>query len=296
MKTKILKFLKILIAPLILLYIFFSLVFAVISGRRYVIKFNKGDQQNTSKQVTKRYSTVYKIINSILFFKNIEVEVQNLDVVPKTPVVFLANHKSKSDPLVLYKIIYENKKYPLNTFVAKIELAKSKIGYILDLIDVVFVDRKNPRQALKQLEEVAPRILKNNRSLCIFPEATRVPGDQLGTFNPGATLPAYQAFVPIVPVTIYNSEGQFLDKSTQKQTFRKPKSNKIIVYFHKPISTQKFINLNNQKCIEIVKQQIQKQYNKIASSQKQHQSKAKKSDHQEVIDDFKKLIKSKKKK
>ncbi|MDQ0514142.1 1-acyl-sn-glycerol-3-phosphate acyltransferase [Mycoplasmoides fastidiosum] len=295
MKAKILRFFKIIISPFLFAYIALKVVFAIWAGQRYVRSHQSGEAQIHAKQITNRHARVYRIINALLFYKNIEIEVKGLERVPKTPVLFLANHKSNVDSLVFYKTIYENKKYPLNTFVAKWELVNSKIGYILDLIDVIFIDRKNPRQALKQLEEEAPKILKNNRSLCIFPEATRVPGDHLGEFFPGSTIPAYQAFVAIVPVAIYNSEGQLWDKTKDGRIFHKPKSNKITIAFGKAITAQNFINLNQQKCVELVKNKVQDLYDQLAR-EADVQSQLHKSDHQEIVSEFKEMIKSKTKK
>lgn len=292
MKTKILKFFKLFLSPFIFLFIGIKILLLISKGKKYVLK---NTANHTFDQRMQQHSMVYRLISNVLFYKNINIEVINFDVVPKTPVLFLSNHKSNIDPLIIYKTIYENKKCPLVTFVAKQELTQKKISYILDLIDVIFINRKNPRQALFALENETVNLLKNNFSVCIFPESTRIPGNELGDFFSGASIPAYKSFVSIVPIAIYNSEGQLWDKNDDKQKFKRPKSNKITIAFGKPIPVQKFINLNAHVCMQNVKKQVNKMYQEIHKNL-QKNIKSKNSDHQEIMADLKNALKIKKQK
>jgi putative phosphoserine phosphatase/1-acylglycerol-3-phosphate O-acyltransferase len=91
------------------------------------------------------------------------------------------------------------------TGVAKKEAARdprfAPIGYV---VDVVYVDRSNTRQARAALKPVVDR-LKNGTSIAIAPEGTRSPTRRVGRFKKGAFHLAMQARVPLVPIVIRNA-------------------------------------------------------------------------------------------
>jgi HAD superfamily hydrolase (TIGR01490 family) len=116
------------------------------------------------------------------------------------PAVFLFNHQSQLDVLILAKLLRGG-----FTGVAKKELANSPgFGLLFRLADVAFVDRNDTAQARKALEPAVQK-LRNGISLAIAPEGTRSATPALGPFKKGAFHVAMQAGVPIVPIVIRNS-------------------------------------------------------------------------------------------
>jgi HAD superfamily hydrolase (TIGR01490 family) len=116
------------------------------------------------------------------------------------PAVFLFNHQSQLDVLILAKLLRGG-----FTGVAKKELASAPgFGLVFRLADVAFVDRGNTAQALEALEP-AVRKLRGGISLVIAPEGTRSATPALGPFKKGAFHVAMQAGVPVVPIVIRNS-------------------------------------------------------------------------------------------
>lgn len=288
MKSFLVKLIKWWFAPLLYLILGLKIMRARRVGKLYVLS-----PQNyaTDKHVAQRYERLYKIIRLLFFVKDLGIEVLNIERIPKVPVLFLSNHKSNLDSLLLFKVIYENNKLPLVSFVAKTELKDKYYGYLLDLIDVVFVNRANPRHALQGLEVEAVKILKNNRSLCIFPESTRVVGAGLGSFQPGAMIPAYKSLASVVPVAIYNSEGQLWDRSDSQRKFNKPKSRTVSINFGHAIKAPQFINLNPQQAIEMVRQQVQDLLHDIVVfHDKKIADTVNQSIHGEIISDVKKML------
>jgi len=79
------------------------------------------------------------------------------------------------------------------------------VGKLLEMAGVVFVDRKNVKDAIKAMEPLVRAIRRDGRSVCIAPEGTRTLTPTLGPFKKGAFHLAIQAGVPIVPVVIHNS-------------------------------------------------------------------------------------------
>ena len=116
------------------------------------------------------------------------------------PAVFLFNHQSQLDVLILAKLLRGG-----FTAVAKKEAAHVAVfGLIFRLADVAFVDRADSTQARAALAPAVAR-LRDGISLVIAPEGTRSATPALGPFKKGAFHVAMQAGVPIVPVVIRNA-------------------------------------------------------------------------------------------
>jgi HAD superfamily hydrolase (TIGR01490 family) len=130
----------------------------------------------------------------------VRLDVHGAEHLAVRPAVFLFNHQSQLDVLILAKLLRGG-----FTAVAKKELANSPgFGLMFRLADVAFVDRHDSAQARKALEP-AVRKLRDGISLVIAPEGTRSATPALGPFKKGAFHVAMQAGVPIVPIVIRNS-------------------------------------------------------------------------------------------
>lgn len=116
------------------------------------------------------------------------------------PAVFIFNHQSSLDVAIVGSLVRRDL-----TGVAKQEAARdprfAPIGYVMD---VVYIDRSNSRQARAALEPAVER-LKHGTSIAIAPEGTRSPTPALGRFKKGAFHLAMQAGVPLVPIVIRNA-------------------------------------------------------------------------------------------
>lgn len=142
------------------------------------------------------------------------------------PAVFIFNHQSALDVLVMIKLLRRDL-----TAVAKKELASVPIlGQFFRLADVAFVERGNTEQAKAALEPAVQK-LRDGVSLAMSPEGTRTVTPRLGRFKKGAFHLAMQAGVPIVPVVIRNA-GEIMWKGAR--TFR---SGTVQVVVHEPIPT-----------------------------------------------------------
>jgi HAD superfamily hydrolase (TIGR01490 family) len=130
----------------------------------------------------------------------VRLEVHGAEHLAARPAVFLFNHQSQLDVLVLAKLLRGG-----FTGVAKKELANSPgFGLMFRLADVAFVDRQDNAQARRALEPAVQK-LRDGISLVIAPEGTRSATPALGPFKKGAFHVAMQAGVPIVPIVIRNS-------------------------------------------------------------------------------------------
>jgi putative phosphoserine phosphatase/1-acylglycerol-3-phosphate O-acyltransferase len=115
------------------------------------------------------------------------------------PAVFIFNHQSALDPLLMLKIVRRDM-----TGVGKMEIRKDPIlGPLFTAAGVVFIDRADTAAAIEALEP-AVQALRQGRSIAIAPEGTRSPTPRLLPFKKGAFHMAMQAGVPIVPVVFRN--------------------------------------------------------------------------------------------
>jgi putative phosphoserine phosphatase/1-acylglycerol-3-phosphate O-acyltransferase len=122
------------------------------------------------------------------------------------PAVFIFNHQSQLDPVLLAKVLRHD-----FTGITKKEMATDPLfGPLLRFAGATFVDRGNTERAVEALAPVVDT-LRQGTSVIIAPEGTRSPTPQIGPFKKGAFRIAMQAQVPIVPVVIRNA-GEMLWK------------------------------------------------------------------------------------
>jgi putative phosphoserine phosphatase / 1-acylglycerol-3-phosphate O-acyltransferase len=126
------------------------------------------------------------------------------------PCVFVFNHQSKLDPILMMKLLRED-----FTGVAKKEAANVPgFGQLFRIAGVAFVERGNTRQAKQVLEPAVAKVRDERLSLVIAPEGTRSPTPRLGPFKKGAFHIAMQAGVPMVPIVIRNA-GEVMWRGAQ---------------------------------------------------------------------------------
>lgn len=118
----------------------------------------------------------------------------------KGPVVYVANHMSLLDTLILPCILLAFGKV---TFVVKEGLLRYPVlGTIIRAIHPIAVTRDNPRQDLKTVIGQGVTLISHGCSIIIFPQATRSAIFYETTFNSLGVKLAQRAGVPVVPVAL----------------------------------------------------------------------------------------------
>ncbi|MEU4689900.1 HAD-IB family hydrolase [Actinoplanes sp. NPDC023714] len=116
------------------------------------------------------------------------------------PAVFVANHQSTLDVLVLGALLRHD-----FTAVAKQEARLDpRMLMISAFLEPAWIDRSDIRSARRTLDQAAQRI-RAGTSVLVLPEGTRMPTPTLGRFKKGAFHLAMQAGVPIVPIVLRNT-------------------------------------------------------------------------------------------
>jgi len=165
------------------------------------MKFNSIKKHKTEEEAVVFVDKIAKNwSNFIIRAAGLNLTVVGKENIPNEPCLFVGNHQSNFDiPVVL-----SNMNRPTGA-VAKKEMEKLPImSYWMSQIHCVFMDRENPREALKAISEGVEN-LKSGYSMLIFPEGTRSRSNNMGEFKQGSMRLAIKAGVPIVPITLYDT-------------------------------------------------------------------------------------------
>ena len=153
-----------------------------------------GDRQDTIHRIGRLWSRMF------LAVAGIKVRIEGLDRISSPPYVFMCNHQSALD---IYALMTQ---FPFSfKWIAKRQLFTIPLfGWALKKAGYVSIDRENPREALKAMEEASQRI-RDGMNIIIFPEGTSSADGKLLPFKKGGFTLALRAMVPIVPIGIYGS-------------------------------------------------------------------------------------------
>jgi len=184
-----------------------------------------------------------KIVKSwarIIFF-SVGVKIQmigleNLDSLKN--YIFAANHSSSLDiPLMLGYIPF------WIVPISKIELKWIPfLGWAMQMAGHVFVDRGNHERAIASLSKIKTSLLKNPRSILLFPEGSRSNDGQIKPFKSGGLGLGISTGLPIVPVAII---GTFESLGKESTSFE---NNLLTVQIGSPIDTNEYIE-NDRKIL-----------------------------------------------
>lgn len=117
-----------------------------------------------------------------------------------TPVVFVSNHMSTLETMVLPSIIQPVMKV---IYVIKEELARYPLfGKIVSARDPILVGRENPREDLAIVLEEGSKKIQEGKSIIIFPQKTRTGYFDPTHFNSLGIKLAKRNKVPVIPIAL----------------------------------------------------------------------------------------------
>ena len=112
------------------------------------------------------------------------------------PAIYVGNHRSYYDPGAVSMYL------PKAVIIGKIEISTwPLIGYVADLIGVIFVDRFN-KDSRAATRETMAQALKDGYSVLIYPEGTTADHPTTVAFKPGTFATAMKMGIPIVPMAV----------------------------------------------------------------------------------------------
>ena len=233
------------------IYFYLCLIINLIGTDFKKIKYNSIKKHKTKEEID---AYLAKVVtdwsNFVLKIGGLNLTVIGKENIPCEPCLFVGNHQSNFDiPVILSNM---NR---LTGAIAKKEMEKIPVmSYWMRQIHSVFMDRENPREALKSISEGVEN-LKNGYSMIIFPEGTRSRSNNMGEFKKGSMRLAIKAGVPIVPITFYDTH-----KAMEGNNGKVKKANaKLII--DKPIYMDKMSKEEKAGISEMVQNIIQANLN-----------------------------------
>jgi 1-acyl-sn-glycerol-3-phosphate acyltransferase len=163
------------------------------------------------------------VARALMSFSMLEIRVRG--TAPSQPAVFVSNHTSYIDSLILTAELP-----PGAHFAAKREFAPVPVlGWLLARFGTRFVERFDAREAIEGARELASAA-RVGESLVIYPEGTftREPG--LRPFHMGAFVAAAQSGRPVVPVALRGTRLVLRDGSWL------PRRAPVEVHIEKPLA------------------------------------------------------------
>ena len=92
--------------------------------------------------------------------------------------------------------------HPL-AFVFKRELLRIPFfGWSMARLDMIHIDRESRAAAMKHVIEQGKRMLAQGTWVIMFPEGTRIPRGEKGTYQTAGTRLAVEAGAPVIPIAV----------------------------------------------------------------------------------------------
>ena len=144
-------------------------------------------------------------VDSAGWFMGVRYRVQGMEHLPTDPqqgVVLLVKHQSTYETFLMPAIMPR----PL-AYVFKKELLRVPFfGWSIGSLDMIHINRADGSRAFHKVVEQGKRLLAQGTWVIMFPEGTRVPRGEKGSYKSGATRLAIMAGVPVVPVAVTSAK------------------------------------------------------------------------------------------
>jgi 1-acyl-sn-glycerol-3-phosphate acyltransferase len=135
----------------------------------------------------------------------IEVRVSGWENLPQgqtSPAVLLVKHQSTFETFLMPTLM----PHPL-AYVFKRELLYVPFfGWAMGRLDMIHIDRSRRAQAFSKVVQQGRRLMDQGVWVIMFPEGTRIPRGQQGTYKTGGTRLAVECGVPVIPVAVTSAK------------------------------------------------------------------------------------------
>ena len=133
----------------------------------------------------------------------VSFSVKGYEKVPKEPCVFIANHRSDFDPMIMLAAISDR---PLCYISKESNFHIPIAGPYIRHAGFLSLDRTHPLRAARTIKEGARLVREEGMTVGIYPEGTRAKTSELLPFKEGAFIMAKKAEAPIVLLVTPNTE------------------------------------------------------------------------------------------
>ena len=134
----------------------------------------------------------------ILGIRNRISGMENLPQGAKDPAVLLVKHQSTWETFTMPAIM----PHPL-AYVFKRELLYVPFfGWAIGRMDMIHIDRSKRTEAFSKVVQQGRRLMSEGVWVIMFPEGTRIPRGQKGTYQSGGARLAIQCGVQVIPIAV----------------------------------------------------------------------------------------------
>lgn len=138
----------------------------------------------------------------ILGIRNHVIGYENLPVGSTAPAVLLVKHQSTWETFSMPALM----PHPLAYVFKKELLYVPFFGWAMSRMDMIHIDRSKRAQAFNKVVEQGQRLLNQGTWVIMFPEGTRIPRGQKGTYKSGGTRLAVETGAPVIPIAVTSAK------------------------------------------------------------------------------------------
>lgn len=224
---------------LMMLRNFFYLPYVFINLLRYA--------KNDKITEEKKYKLIRLIGNRGCKCGNVNVHGYGLENLPKeSGYIMYPNHQGLFDVMGWVHL----NATPFAVVIKKEAYNVFMLRQIIQTMGGLFMDREDPREGLKVINEVAKQVTEG-RNYLIFPEGTRSKnGNKMGEFKGGSFKAATKAKCPIVPMAIIDCYLPFDTNSIRKVD--------VQIHVLPPIPYEEYKGMKTAEIADMVKERIAK--------------------------------------
>lgn len=235
----------ILVGGFVVLFLILSIPIMIVEW--IIGKFNRELKDRSSLAI------VNWAFRCVRFLAGAKVEYIGEENIPTdTPVLYIGNHRSFFDIVLTYVRVPRPTGYISKKEIEKVPL----LNVWMRNLNCLFLDRENIKEGMQTIL-AAIDMMKNGKSVCIFPEGSR--NKEEGTllpFHEGSFKIAVKSGCPIIPMTINNSAAIF------ENQFPFIKKAHVIIEYGKPVYPKELPKENQKRLGEYVSNIILETYNK----------------------------------
>jgi 1-acyl-sn-glycerol-3-phosphate acyltransferase len=138
----------------------------------------------------------------ILGIKNRVTGMENLPTGQTSAAVLLLKHQSTWETLCMPTLM----PHPLAYVFKKELLYVPFFGWAMARMDMIHIDRSQRSQAFNKVVVQGKRLMAQGTWVIMFPEGTRIPRGQKGTYKSGGTRLAIETGAPVIPIAVTSAK------------------------------------------------------------------------------------------
>lgn len=127
---------------------------------------------------------------------------ENLPVGTTAPAILLLKHQSTWETFCMPTLM----PHPLAYVFKKELLYVPFFGWAMAKMDMIHIDRSKRAQAFNKVVQQGQRLLDQGTWVIMFPEGTRIPRGEQGTYKTGGTRLAVATGAPVIPIAVTSAK------------------------------------------------------------------------------------------